>query len=80
MFFGRAFPVLVGSCTVKHLFDFRRDAIGRNNQRRIQVHIALCNTTCGMAKQSGNRQLRKRKVARNAGERMPLMPNAALEA
>ena len=71
MFLGRAFPVLVDRSTVKHLSDFRGDSIGRNNQRRIQVHIALCNTACSMAKQSSNRQLRKRKVARNAREGMP---------
>ena len=50
MLFGRAFPVLLGRSTVKHLSDFRGDSIGRNNQRRIQVHIALCNTACRMAK------------------------------
>ena len=54
----------------KHLCDLHRNAVCRDRQSRIQVHIPLRNSVRGMAKQTGYREFGEAKIAGNASEGM----------
>ncbi len=57
-------------CTIQHLCNLQGDTIRRHDERRVQMHVALRDTTRRMAQQTRDRKLGKSKVASDASEGM----------